>query len=71
MMLAFGILAAVHHARRTGEGQFVDIAMADAVLALCERTVYQHSVQASRRDPKAITTPSWCRSASTRHGTAT
>jgi len=44
-MLAFGILAAVHHARRTGEGQFVDVAMVDAVLALCERTVYQHSVQ--------------------------
>src|SRR5260370_4828795 len=44
MMLAFGILAAVHHARRTGEGQFLDVATADAVLALCERTVYQHSV---------------------------
>jgi crotonobetainyl-CoA:carnitine CoA-transferase CaiB-like acyl-CoA transferase len=44
-MLAFGILAAVHHARRTGEGQFVDIAMVDAILAICERTVYQHSVQ--------------------------
>jgi crotonobetainyl-CoA:carnitine CoA-transferase CaiB-like acyl-CoA transferase len=43
-MLAFGILAAVHHARRTGEGQFVDVSMADAVLALCERTVYQHSI---------------------------
>ena len=43
-MLAFGILAAVHHARRTGEGQFLDVAMADAVLALCERTVYQHSI---------------------------
>src|SRR5882762_8540849 len=45
MMLAFGILAAVHHSRRTGEGQFLDVAMADAVLALCERTVYQHSIQ--------------------------
>lgn len=44
-MLAFGILAAVHHARRTGEGQFVDIAMVDAILSVCERMVYQHSVQ--------------------------
>jgi crotonobetainyl-CoA:carnitine CoA-transferase CaiB-like acyl-CoA transferase len=44
-MLAFGILAAVHHARRTGEGQFVDVAMVDAILSICERTVYQHSVQ--------------------------
>ncbi|WP_420145537.1 CaiB/BaiF CoA transferase family protein [Sphingobium sp.] len=44
-MFAFGILAAIHNARRTGNGQFVDIAMVDAVLALCERTIYQHSVQ--------------------------
>ncbi len=43
-MFAFGILAAIHNARQTGEGQFVDIAMVDAVLAVCERTVYQHSV---------------------------
>lgn len=43
MMLAFGVLAAVHHARRTGQGQFVDVAMADAVLAVCERMIWQHS----------------------------
>ena len=43
LMLAIGILAAVHHAKRTGEGQFVDVAMTDAVLALCERIVYQKS----------------------------
>jgi crotonobetainyl-CoA:carnitine CoA-transferase CaiB-like acyl-CoA transferase len=42
-LLAVGVLAAVHHARRTGEGQFVDVAMYDAVLSLCERMVYQHS----------------------------
>jgi len=44
MMLGFGLLAALHHARRTGEGQLVDIAMADAVLAVCERVVWQHSI---------------------------
>jgi len=44
MMLAFGVLAAVHHARRTGEGQFVDVAMADGVLAVCERMIYQNSI---------------------------
>lgn len=43
MMLAFGVLAAVHHARRTGVGQFVDVGMVDAVLATCERIVYQYS----------------------------
>lgn len=42
-MLAFGILAAVRHADRTGEGQFVDIAMYDGILALCERIAFQHS----------------------------
>lgn len=45
MMLAFGVLAAIHHARRTGEGQFVDVSMVDAVLAVCERTIWQSSVQ--------------------------
>lgn len=45
MMLGFGVLAAIHHARRTGEGQFVDVAMTDAVLAVCERMIWQHSVQ--------------------------
>jgi len=40
---AVGILAAVHHRDRTGEGQYVDTAMYDAMISLCERTVYQHS----------------------------
>ena len=40
---AVGILAAVHHRERTGEGQYVDTAMYDAMLSLCERTVYQYS----------------------------
>ncbi|GAA4548666.1 CoA transferase [Pseudonocardia xishanensis] len=43
-LLALGIVSAVRHAERTGEGQFVDVAMYDAVLALCERMVYQHSM---------------------------
>lgn len=40
---AVGILAAVHHRDRTGEGQFVDTAMYDSMLSLGERAVYQHS----------------------------
>jgi crotonobetainyl-CoA:carnitine CoA-transferase CaiB-like acyl-CoA transferase len=40
---AIGILAAVLHARRTGEGQFLDVGMADAVLGVCERIVHQHA----------------------------
>jgi succinyl-CoA:mesaconate CoA transferase len=40
---AVGILAAVHHRERTGEGQYVDTAMYDAMVSMCERTVYQYS----------------------------
>ena len=38
-----GLLAAVIDARATGRGQFVDVAMYDAVLAICEGAAYQHS----------------------------
>lgn len=42
-LCAVGLLAALHHARTTGVGQQVDVAMYDGILALCERIVYQHS----------------------------
>ncbi len=38
-----GILAAIHHRDRTGEGQFVDTGMYDAMISLCERSIYQYS----------------------------
>ncbi len=41
MLAAFGIVCAVHHAERTGEGQFVDVSMVDSILALCERVLHQ------------------------------
>jgi len=40
---AVGILAAVHHRNRTGEGQFVDTSMYDSMLSLSERAVYQYA----------------------------
>ncbi|MFE3029541.1 CaiB/BaiF CoA transferase family protein, partial [Nocardia tengchongensis] len=42
-LLALGVVSALYEARGSGRGQFVDIAMYDAVLSLCERIVYQHS----------------------------
>jgi crotonobetainyl-CoA:carnitine CoA-transferase CaiB-like acyl-CoA transferase len=42
-LAALGIVAAVRHAEQTGEGQFLDVAMYDAVLGLSERIVYQYS----------------------------
>jgi len=60
MMLAFGVLAAIHHARRTGVGQMVDVAMVDAILAICERTVWQRSVQALTPGPEGNHHPFIC-----------
>jgi crotonobetainyl-CoA:carnitine CoA-transferase CaiB-like acyl-CoA transferase len=42
-LLSLGIVAALRHSERTGEGQFIDVAMYDGILALCERIVYQHA----------------------------
>lgn len=53
-------LAAVLHARETGEGQFVDVAMYDAILALCERIVYQHSYNGLVPVPQGNTHPLLC-----------
>jgi crotonobetainyl-CoA:carnitine CoA-transferase CaiB-like acyl-CoA transferase len=57
MLSAFGILAAVRHAEHTGGGQLVDVAMYDAVLALTERIVYQHSITGHSPVPMGNTHP--------------
>ena len=44
MMMAFGITAALREAEASGKGQFVDVAMYDAMISLCERMVYLHDV---------------------------
>jgi len=44
MLLGFGVLSAIHNARVTGKGQFVDVAMADSILYATERIVYQHDI---------------------------
>jgi crotonobetainyl-CoA:carnitine CoA-transferase CaiB-like acyl-CoA transferase len=46
-MLALGVTAALYETRGSGLGQFVDVAMYDAILALCERIIYQHSYTGS------------------------
>ncbi|SHH92862.1 CaiB/BaiF CoA transferase family protein [Pollutimonas bauzanensis] len=57
MLLAFAIVSAVRHAERTQEGQFVDVAMYDAALALCERVVYQHSFTGEVPQPQGNSHP--------------
>lgn len=48
---AVGVLAAVIDARATGVGQFVDVAMYDAVLSLCEGAAYNYSYTGQVRRP--------------------
>ena len=40
---ALGIVSALLHAKLTGEGQFLDVAMVDAITALCEAAVYRYT----------------------------
>lgn len=56
-LLAVGVLAALRHADRTGEGQHVDVAMFDSILALCERMVYQYSFTGQVPHPIGNTHP--------------
>ncbi len=44
-LAALGVVSAIHAARRTGQGQFVDVAMYDAILTLCEEITYQYSMR--------------------------
>jgi crotonobetainyl-CoA:carnitine CoA-transferase CaiB-like acyl-CoA transferase len=60
LMLCIGLLAAVLRARETGEGQFVDVAMADCVLAMCERIVYQTSYTGAVPTPEGNRHPLLC-----------
>jgi crotonobetainyl-CoA:carnitine CoA-transferase CaiB-like acyl-CoA transferase len=60
MMLAFGVLSAIHEARRSGEGQCVDVSMVDSILATCERMVWQHSVQGLVPGPEGNHHPFLC-----------
>lgn len=59
-LAATGILAAVVQAQRTGVGDFVDIALYDAILALTERIVYQFSITGESPEPQGNTHPLLC-----------
>jgi succinyl-CoA:mesaconate CoA transferase len=52
-----GILSALWHRERTGEGQYVDVGMVDGVLSLCERIVHQHAVAGDVPGPQGNTHP--------------
>jgi crotonobetainyl-CoA:carnitine CoA-transferase CaiB-like acyl-CoA transferase len=56
-LLALGIVSAVHEAQRSGQGQFVDVAMYDALVALCEETVYRWSYWGRHDEPHGTMHP--------------
>ena len=60
MFLALGIVGASRYAERTGRGQFLDVAMYDAVLAVCERIVYQYSYTGQVPGPEGNGHPLLC-----------
>ena len=60
LMCAFGIMAAVYSAERTGKGQYVDVSMVDSMLAICERTVFQNAYQGTVPGPEGNHHPMIC-----------
>jgi crotonobetainyl-CoA:carnitine CoA-transferase CaiB-like acyl-CoA transferase len=44
-LLALGVVAAVHEARLSGRGQFLDVAMYDAITFLCETLIVNYSYE--------------------------
>jgi len=59
-LMALGVVSAVHAARRTGQGQFLDVAMYDAILTMCEAIVYTYSRAGVVRGPQGNGTPVLC-----------
>jgi formyl-CoA transferase len=52
MFAAFGVACACWRAQRTGQGQYVDVAMVDSILALCERLVFQYGATGEAPGPE-------------------
>ncbi|MBU4611500.1 CoA transferase [Achromobacter sp. GG226] len=59
-LTAFGVASALRQAEKTGRGQFVDVAMYDSILALCERIVYQHAYTGEIPRPQGTSHPLLC-----------
>jgi len=59
-LAALGIVAAIHAARRIGVGQFLDVAMYDALLSLCESVIYNYSYDGRVLGPRGTGHPSLC-----------
>jgi crotonobetainyl-CoA:carnitine CoA-transferase CaiB-like acyl-CoA transferase len=59
-LAALGLVSALLSARSTGRGQFLDVAMYDAVLALCENIVYKYAADGTIERPRGQGHPVLC-----------
>ena len=55
LLAALGLVSAVLHAQRTGEGQFVDVAMVDAMLSISSESLNQWSYTGRPQAPSGNT----------------
>jgi crotonobetainyl-CoA:carnitine CoA-transferase CaiB-like acyl-CoA transferase len=59
-LLALGLVSAIHHARRTGTGQFMDVAMYDAMLAFAETVIANYGYNGRVLGPRGAHHPNLC-----------
>ena len=50
--MAFAVLAALHHRRRTGQGQHIDLSMAEVVTTMIPEAILEHTING--REPERI-----------------
>jgi crotonobetainyl-CoA:carnitine CoA-transferase CaiB-like acyl-CoA transferase len=51
-LMALGVISAIHHARSTGQGQFLDVAMYDAMLAFSETVIANYGYGEKELGPR-------------------
>jgi crotonobetainyl-CoA:carnitine CoA-transferase CaiB-like acyl-CoA transferase len=59
-MAVIAVLGALHHARMTGQGQFVDVGMIDSVIALCESMTWRYTYTGEIQPPRGTQHPTLC-----------
>ncbi|NNL87246.1 MAG: CoA transferase [Myxococcales bacterium] len=57
-LAALGVVSAILHARSSGEGQFLDVSMYDAMLNLCESLIYNYDISGEVHPPSGNAHPS-------------
>lgn len=55
LMAALGLVSAIHHAQRSGEGQFLDVAMVDAMMSISSESLTQWSYTGRPQAPSGNT----------------